>query len=208
MTAVADRNLSESYWAADDSLPLSDHTVGSLLAELAENHSGTTALVGTPHGGSERCRLTYAELYDAARRVAIALTELTQPGEFVALWAPNVIEWPIIEYGAALAGRVLVALNPAFREGELVYTLEHSGAAVLIHADEHRGYDMARSRSRRWTRVLAWGGGSACRKPGFGKRALRTAICRKSIRTVRRCCSTPRAPLATRKVFCCGIGRW
>ncbi|MGV9668139.1 class I adenylate-forming enzyme family protein [Nocardia niigatensis] len=143
MTAVADRNLSESYWAADDSLPLSDHTVGSLLAELAENHSGTTALVGTPHGGSERCRLTYAELYDAARRVAIALTELTQPGEFVALWAPNVIEWPIIEYGAALAGRVLVALNPAFREGELVYTLEHSGAAVLIHADEHRGYDMA-----------------------------------------------------------------
>ncbi|MGY4101896.1 class I adenylate-forming enzyme family protein [Nocardia sp. R16R-3T] len=143
MTAVADRNLSESYWAADDSLPLMDHTAGSLLAERARNHSGTTALVGTPHGGSEPCRLTYGELYDAARRVAVALTELTEPGESVALWSPNVIEWPIIEFGAALAGRVLVALNPAFREGELVYTLEHSGAAVLINADEHRGYDMA-----------------------------------------------------------------
>ncbi|MGW5514410.1 class I adenylate-forming enzyme family protein [Nocardia africana] len=143
MTAVADRNLGESYWAADDSLPLMDHTAGSLLAEGARNHPGTTALVGTSHGGSEQCRLTYTELYDAARGVAIALTELTAPGEFVALWAPNVIEWPIIEFGASLAGRVLVALNPAFREGELVYTLEHSGATVLIHADEHRGYDMA-----------------------------------------------------------------
>lgn len=143
MTAVADRNLSESYWAADDSLPLVDHTAGTLLAEVARNHSGATALAGTPHGGSQVRRLTYEELYDEARRVAIALTELTAPGEFVALWSPNVIEWPIIEFGAALAGRVLVALNPAFREGELVYTLEHSGAAVLIHADEHRGYDMA-----------------------------------------------------------------
>ncbi|MGW4125323.1 class I adenylate-forming enzyme family protein [Nocardia sp. NPDC004711] len=143
MTAVAGRNLGESYWAADDSLPLMDHTAGSLLAERARNHSGTTALVGTPHGGSEPCRLTYGELYDAARRVAVALTELTEPGDSVALWSPNVIEWPIIEFGAALAGRVLVALNPAFREGELVYALEHSGTAVLIHADQHRGYDMA-----------------------------------------------------------------
>lgn len=143
MTAVAERKLSESYWAADDSVPLSGHTVGSLLADRAQNHSATVALVGTPHGGSGLRRLTYGELYDEARRVAAALTELTEPGEFVALWAPNVIEWPIIEFGAALAGRVLVALNPAFREGELVYTLEHSGATVLIHADECRGYDMA-----------------------------------------------------------------
>ncbi|WP_433567207.1 class I adenylate-forming enzyme family protein [Nocardia sp. CA-151230] len=143
MTAVADRNLSESYWAADDALPLSDHTVGSLLAERARNYSDTPALVGTPHGAADLRRLTYGELYEAARAVAVALTELTEHGEFVALWAPNVVEWPIIEFGAALAGRVLVALNPAFREGELVYTLEHSRAAVLIHADAHRGYDMA-----------------------------------------------------------------
>lgn len=143
MTAVADRNLSESYWAADDSVPLSDHTVGSLLADRARTHSSTVALVGTPHGGGELRHLTYSELHEAARRVAAALTELTGPDEFVALWAPNVAEWPIIEFGAALAGRVLVALNPAFREGELAYTLEHSGAAVLLHADEYRDYDMA-----------------------------------------------------------------
>lgn len=143
MSAMAERELSESYWPADHSVPLSDHTVGSLLAERARSHCTRTALSGTPHCGGNRRRLTYGELYAAARQVAAALTELTRPGEFVALWAPNVLEWPIIEFGAALAGRVLVALNPAFREEELVYTLEHSGAAVLIHADEYRGYDMA-----------------------------------------------------------------
>jgi fatty-acyl-CoA synthase/long-chain acyl-CoA synthetase len=143
MTAVAERTLSESYWAADDSVPLSDHTVGSLLAERARSHPDTVAVAGTWHGGSEPQRLTYRELHEAARRVAAALIELTEPGEFVALWAPNLLEWPIIEFGAALAGRVLVALNPAFREGELVYTLEHSGAAALIHAEEYRGYNMA-----------------------------------------------------------------
>lgn len=143
MTAVAERNLSDSYWAADDGVRLSEHSVGSLLADRAETCPDTVALVGTPHRGSTVRRLTYRELYDQALRVAAALSELTEPGEFVALWAPNVVEWPVIEFGAALAGRVLVALNPAFREGELVYTLEHSGAAVLLHADEHRGYDMA-----------------------------------------------------------------
>lgn len=143
MTSVAERKLSEAYWPVDASVPLSDHTVGSLLTDRAETHPETTAVVGIPHGGGELRRLNYRELHRAALGVAAALTELTEPGEFVALWAPNAIEWPIIEYGAALAGRVLVALNPSFRAEELVYSLRNSGAAVLIHADEHRGYDMA-----------------------------------------------------------------
>ena len=54
-------------------------------------------------------RLTYRELFDEACRVATALTRLTEPGDYVALWAPNVVEWPTIQYGAALAGVVLVA---------------------------------------------------------------------------------------------------
>ncbi|MFE6926027.1 class I adenylate-forming enzyme family protein [Nocardia sp. NPDC057663] len=143
MTAVPDRSLSESYWAADDNVPLSDHTVGSLLADRARTHPSAVALIGTPHSSAVPERLTYSDLYREALRVAAALAEITEPGEFVALWAPNAVEWPIIQFGAALAGRVLVALNPAFRESELVYTLEHSGATVLIHADGYRGYDMA-----------------------------------------------------------------
>ncbi|WP_405138663.1 class I adenylate-forming enzyme family protein [Nocardia sp. NBC_01388] len=143
MTSVAERNLIESYWARDDSVPLSDHTVGSLLADRAAHHGDTIALVGTPHDTTEPRRFTYSELYDEALRVAAALTTMTDPGDFVALWAPNVAEWPVIEFGAALSGRVLVAINPAFRQGELAYALRHSGAKVLIHAEGSKGYDMA-----------------------------------------------------------------
>jgi acyl-CoA synthetase (AMP-forming)/AMP-acid ligase II len=60
----------------------------------------------------------------------------------MALWAPNVVEWPVVKYGTALAGMVLVALNPALREEELEYALSHSGAAILLHADVSRDYRM------------------------------------------------------------------
>ncbi len=135
--------LTESLWPLDDRVALTDHTVASLLADRAEKLPDRTALVGTPHGASALRRLTYRELYDEARRVAAALIRITEPGDFVAIWAPNVVEWPIIQYGAAIAGVVLVAVNPVFRSDELEYVLNHSGAKVLIHADANKDYDMA-----------------------------------------------------------------
>ncbi|GGS27276.1 AMP-binding protein [Streptomyces humidus] len=135
--------LTTSLWSRDDSVPLVEYTVGSLLAERASTHGDALALVGTAHGTGEQCRLTYQDLYTEARRVATALLRLAEPGEFVALWAPNVIEWPVIQYGAALAGVTLVALNPVLRADELVYAVNHSGAAVLLHADVSRDYDLA-----------------------------------------------------------------
>lgn len=83
--------------------------------------------MGVRHDTGATERLTYAELFDEASRVAAALSALTPAGGLVALWAPNVIEWPIIQYGAALAGMVLVALNPVLRDEELEYALSHSG---------------------------------------------------------------------------------
>lgn len=135
--------LTESFLPADTSVPLVDSTVGGLLAARAAEHPDRLALVGTRHGTGEQARLTYGQLYDEACRVATALAGLTEPGDFVALWAPNVVEWPIIEYGAALAGVVLVALNPVLRRPELEYALQHSRSTVLLHADRSRGYDLA-----------------------------------------------------------------
>ena len=135
--------LSEAHRPPDTSVDLVDLTVGQLLVERATTHADTLALVGTRHGDHEPVRLTYTELLDEALRVATALRAIVEPGAHVALWAPNVVEWPVIEYGSALAGVVLVALNPVLRAGELDYAIEHSGAAVLVHADVSRDYDMA-----------------------------------------------------------------
>ncbi|MFD6894662.1 class I adenylate-forming enzyme family protein [Rhodococcus sp. NPDC060086] len=144
MTSALDiRNLTESHWPIDDSVPLVDYTVGDVLRERSLEFGERTALVGVTHGTGETRRLTYRQLHDEASRVATALLQLARPGDFVALWAPNVVEWPIVMFGAALAGVRLVALNPVLREDELVYALDHSGSTALIHADVSREYDMA-----------------------------------------------------------------
>ncbi|UXA11526.1 AMP-binding protein [Mycobacterium sp. SMC-8] len=141
--AARETPLEKAFWPADDSTDLVDHTVGGLLALRAASHADRLAVVGVRHGDGTEVRLTYTELFDQAGRVATALAQLVERGSYVAIWAPNVVEWPIIQYGAALAGMVLVAINPALREAELEYALTHSGAAVLLYADDSRDYDMA-----------------------------------------------------------------
>jgi fatty-acyl-CoA synthase len=141
--APADIALQRASWDADRSVDLVDFTVGELLADRASAHPDRVAIVGVRHGTGEQTRLTYRQLHDEAYRVACALAGLAERGSFIAIWAPNVIEWPIIQYGAALAGMVMVAINPASREQELHYALRHSGSAVLLHADANRDYDMA-----------------------------------------------------------------
>lgn len=143
MTVKLPACLEWSYLSADTSTALEDCTVGGLLAERARTHGDVTALVGHRHDDGQELRLTYRELFDEASRVATALARLATPGDYVALWAPNIVEWPIIQYGAALAGVILVALNPALRPAELVYALRHSRARLLIHADRNRNHDTA-----------------------------------------------------------------
>jgi acyl-CoA synthetase (AMP-forming)/AMP-acid ligase II len=134
--------LNESYYPADRSVELTDLTVGELLADRAARLPDVAALVATGHDGSA-VRYTYRELRESALQVAGALLGIAEPGEFVAIWAPNIAEWPLVEYGAALAGVVLVALNPVLRPDELRFALDHSGAVALLHADSSRGYNLA-----------------------------------------------------------------
>src|SRR5664279_345502 len=90
--------LGRAHLPADDSAVLVDLTVGQVLAQRAVSHAGQPALGGVRHDGSS-ARLTYAELYVEALRVATALTATVDRGSYVALWAPNVLEWSVIQYG-------------------------------------------------------------------------------------------------------------
>ncbi|PRZ41068.1 fatty-acyl-CoA synthase/long-chain acyl-CoA synthetase [Antricoccus suffuscus] len=136
------QTLTESYWPADTSAPLLELTVGGLLTAQAAKTPDAVAIIGTAYGTSEARRLTYAELLGEARAIASTILGYAAPGDFVAMWAPNVIEWPIVEYAAGLAGVTLVALNPVLRERELAYALDDSKARLLIYAETSRAYDM------------------------------------------------------------------
>src|SRR3954470_16420616 len=137
--------LTSSYWPADTSEPVLDLTVGRLLREAVADAPDRTALVAGVPDPSQRRRWTYAELLADAERVARALLARFEPGERVAVWAPNIPEWVLLELGAALAGMVLVTVNPAYRPAELAFVLGQSRAAGILLVLEFRGNPMAAS---------------------------------------------------------------
>jgi fatty-acyl-CoA synthase len=136
--------LKASYWPAVRSIDLRETTVGVLLREAAEQFGGTTALVeGTPAPPAERRRWTFESMLADAERVAGALLERFEPGERVAVWAPNIPEWVLLELGAGLAGIALVTVNPAYKAKELEYVLRQSRASGIFLVPEFRGNPMA-----------------------------------------------------------------
>jgi len=122
--------------------PVLETTVGGVLREAAERAAGTTALVEGTADRRSRRRWSYAELLADAGRVARALLGRFDPGERVAVWAPNSPEWLLMEFGAALAGLTLVTVNPALRADEVAHVLGQSRAQGVVLAPAYRGADL------------------------------------------------------------------
>jgi fatty-acyl-CoA synthase len=82
-------------------------------------------------------RFTYREFADEATRIAQALRASgIQPGDRVAYLCPNLAEMLIAHFAVPLAGGVLVAMNVRLSPDEVGYISRHSGARVLIVAEE------------------------------------------------------------------------
>ena len=137
--------LASSHWPADTSEDVQETTIGAVLRGAARAAPDRTALVAGMPDPADRRRWTYAELLHDAELVARSLLTRFAPGEHVAVWAPNIPEWVILQYGAALAGSVLVTVNPAYTATELEYVLRQSRAAGLFLLPEYRTNPMAKS---------------------------------------------------------------
>ncbi|MEM9033814.1 MAG: AMP-binding protein [Actinomycetota bacterium] len=134
--------LTMSHAVGPSEPPVRDLTLGELLREAAAEVPDRTALVAGRPDPSDRPSWTYAELLTEAERTARALLARFEPGERVAVWALNLPEWIMLEFGCAMAGVVLVTVNPAFRGEELRYVLNQSRAAGLFVMDDARGNPM------------------------------------------------------------------
>lgn len=133
--------LEISYWPADVSRPLLEWTLGDALRAAAAAVPHRVALVeGDPDPARQR-RWTYAELLNQAELAAATLLLHFKPGERVAVWAANVPEWQVLLYGCAMAGVIMVTVNPAYKVRELEYVLAKAGVAGLFLMDSYRGYD-------------------------------------------------------------------
>src|ERR1700761_6967831 len=132
-----------AQWEPEDHEQVGEQTVGGLLRWAAGQAPDQTALIEGVADPPARRRWTYAELLAEAEQVARALAARFGPGERVAVWASNIPEWVLLEFGAALAGLTLVTVNPALRLSELRHVLGDSQAAGLFLLREYRGVSLA-----------------------------------------------------------------
>src|SRR5215212_10705033 len=134
--------LTESHIAGSDSPAVRDITLGQLLEKSAKSAPNRLALIAGVPDPALRRQWTYSELYAEAQRTARALLTRFRPGERIAVWAYNLPEWIMLEFGAGLAGMVLVTVNPGFRANEVEYVLKQSRAAGVFVVPAFRGNPM------------------------------------------------------------------
>jgi len=121
---------------------LRDITVGELLRIAADQSPEQLAIIEGSKEPGERRQWTYAELYADSLLVARALLQKFKPGDRIAVMAPNIPEWILVQFGSALSGMVLVTVNPAYQAEEIAYVLKQSRCAGIFVLPESRGNKM------------------------------------------------------------------
>lgn len=78
--------------------------------------------------------LTYGEIYKLSGDFAAYLQKHTdlKPGDRIAVQLPNVLQYPVVVFGAMRAGLVVVNTNPLYTAREMEHQFNDSGAKALI----------------------------------------------------------------------------
>lgn len=78
--------------------------------------------------------LTYRELNEKSDQFAAYLQHETDllPGDRIAVQLPNVIQYPVVLFGAMKAGLIVVNTNPLYTPKELQHQFNDSGAKALV----------------------------------------------------------------------------
>jgi len=112
--------------------------VFSLLDETAKNYPNN---VYTIFSDSKR---TFAQVKDTADRVANFLASKgIKKGDRVAIFLPNLPQYPAIYFGILKAGAVCVTCNPLYTADELNYQLNDAGAKAVFVMDHPEFYQTA-----------------------------------------------------------------
>lgn len=117
--------------------------------------------------------LSYRELDRMADALAGALTGLgLAPGDRVALYLQNLPQFVITQSAVWKAGGIVVPLNPMFREAELAYQLNDSGARILVALETLYGETASRVIAKTPVETVITTSELDCLDPGGPRPAL------------------------------------
>ncbi|WP_374287811.1 long-chain-fatty-acid--CoA ligase FadD1 [Pseudomonas fluvialis] len=78
--------------------------------------------------------LSYSDVYELSGAFAAYLQQHTdlQPGDRIAVQLPNVLQYPVVVFGALRAGLIVVNTNPLYTAREMEHQFNDSGAKALV----------------------------------------------------------------------------
>ncbi|MGH9862609.1 MAG: AMP-binding protein, partial [Candidatus Acidiferrales bacterium] len=107
------------------------YTLHRALLGACQRFGSKTALVDASTEPARR--FSFAEYGELVERVARGLVAAgLRPGEVIGIYLPNSWEFAALYHAATLAGGLPTPLNPSYREREVRYQLENSGAVFLV----------------------------------------------------------------------------
>jgi acyl-CoA synthetase (AMP-forming)/AMP-acid ligase II len=121
--------LRTQFYADPQNLFLHD-----LILDSCRRNASKTAIVDTSCGR----RLTYSEYGEIVEQLTRGMIAAgLKPGEVVAIFLANSWEFCAAFHASQLAGAIPTLMNPSYREREVRFQLENSGAAFLITDGAH-----------------------------------------------------------------------
>jgi len=118
---------------AADSIPVDINpqgfeTIPDVLAHAVAQYKDAPAF--TSFGRT----LSFSELDRLSAAFAVYLQQETdlQPGDRIAIQLPNLIQYPVVLYGAMRAGLIVVNTNPLYTAMEMEHQFKDSGAKALV----------------------------------------------------------------------------
>ncbi|MCA9626981.1 MAG: FadD3 family acyl-CoA ligase [Myxococcales bacterium] len=117
-------------------------SIPAVAAEAAERWGDALALEEASIIDGSPVRLSFSALWSRCLEAARGFIAAgVQPGDRVAIWAPNCHEWILAAIGAQCAGAAVVPINTRFKAKEAAYVLQKSGARVLVSIGDFLGTD-------------------------------------------------------------------
>ena len=117
-------------------------TLPGLVQDAAARFGEAEAVVDRNGPGGTTTRWSFDRLAEeVATATQAVMANGIDPGDRVAIWAPNCAEWIVAALGALGAGAVLVPLNTRYKGAEAAYILRASGARVLFTVQGFLGTD-------------------------------------------------------------------
>lgn len=105
-----------------------NRTLAQVFSESCNQFADKKAFTCMEHS------ITYAELDRLAGRFAAYLQQHTslKPGDRIAVQLPNILQYPVVVFGALRAGLIVVNTNPLYTPHEIKHQLNDSGAKALV----------------------------------------------------------------------------